>query len=176
MKITARQLIGWDVVKELALQTVNKKVVTNTVADVWKDKMLQAEHSPIRALTFLVQCEGIPYYVQNHLVRHKLGVEWFVGTSREDRTGVKREERRQTDPVNLSFLINAQALIFIGRKRLCFHASPETRKFTHLLKKAIKLVDPHVAKVMVPDCLYRNGCHELINCGYYDKVKLKERP
>ena len=108
MKIIARQLIGWDVVKELALQTVNKKAVNNFPTDTWKKKMLNAEHSPIRALTFLVQCEDIPYYVHTHLVRHKIGVEWFVGTSREDRTGVKREDRKQTDLINMSFLINAQ--------------------------------------------------------------------
>ena len=171
MKIIARQLIGWDVVKELALQTVNKKVVTNTISDDWKLKMLLAEHSPIRALTFLVECEDIPYYVHTHLVRHKIGVEWFVGTSREDRTGVKREDRKQTDLINMSFLINAQALIFMGRKRLCTQASPETRKFVQELKKAISLVDYQVGTAMVPDCIYRNGCHEFNDCGYYDNFK-----
>lgn len=174
MKIIAKQLIGWDVVKELALQTVNKRMVSNTISNDWKMKMLIAEHSPIRALTFLVQCQDIPYYVHTHLVRHKIGVEWFVGTSREDRTGIKREERKQTDLINMSFLINAQALIFMGRRRLCHNASPETRKFTEELKKAISLVDYQVGTAMVPDCIYRNGCHEFVNCGYYDYITNKK--
>lgn len=174
MKIIAKQLIGWDVVKELALQTVNKKAVTAITSTDWRMKMLIAEHSPIRALTFLVHCEDIPYYVHTHLVRHKIGVEWFVGTSREDRTGVKREERKQTDLIDMSFLINAQALIAIGRKRLCYNASPETRKFAEELKRAISLVDWQVGTAMVPDCIYRNGCHEFNNCGYYDSIKNKK--
>ena len=173
MKIIAKQLIGWDVVKELALQTVNKKAINNFPTDTWKKKILLAEHSPIRALTFLVQCEDIPYYVHTHLVRHKIGVEWFVGTSREDRTGVKREERKQTDLINMSFLINAQALIQLGRKRLCYQASPETREFVEELKRAIYVVDANVSFAMVPDCIYRNGCHEINNCGYYEKFRKK---
>ena len=74
----------------------------------------------------------------------------------------------------MSFLINAQALIAIGRKRLCYNASPETRKFAEELKRAISLVDWQVGTAMVPDCIYRNGCHEFNNCGYYDSIKNKK--
>lgn len=164
MKIEIKKLVDWDVVKEAALATENKRPKEPFPTDKWKAKMLTAEHSPIRCLQFFIRMENIPYFVAMHLVRHKQGVEWFVGTSREDRTGVPREERRQTDLVNLSCIINAQALITISRKRLCNKADKKTQAVWVEVKKVMKEVDPAMANAMVPECVYRGRCTELKPC------------
>ena len=164
--ITIKKLIDWDVVKEAALATENKRPKELFPTDEWKAKMLTAEHSPIRCLQFFIRIENIPYFVAMHFVRHKQGVEWFVGTSREDRTGVPREERKQTDLVNLSCIINAQALITISRKRLCNKADKKTQAVWVEVKKVMKEVDSAMANAMVPECAYRGRCTELKPCKY----------
>lgn len=164
MKIEIKKLVDWDIVKEAALATENKRPKEPFPTDEWKAKMLTAEHSPIRCLQFFIRIENIPYFVAMHLVRHKQGVEWFVGTSREDRTGVPREERKQTDLVNLSCIINAQALITISRKRLCNKADKKTQAVWVEVKKVMKEVDPAMANAMVPECTYRGRCTELKPC------------
>lgn len=162
--ITIKKLVDWDVVKEAALATENKRPKEPFPSDEWKSKMLLAEHSPIRCLQFFIRMEDIPYYVAMHLVRHKHGVEWFCATSREDRTGVPRDERRQTDLVNLSCIINAQALITISRKRLCNKADRTTQAVWVEVKKAMKGVDAVMAQAMLPECAYRGKCTELKPC------------
>lgn len=162
--IEIKKLVDWDVVKEAALATENKRPKEPFPSDEWKAKMLLAEHSPIRALQFFIRMEDIPYYVAMHLVRHKHGVEWFCATSREDRTGVPREERKQTDLVNLSCIINAQALISISRKRLCNKADKTTQAVWVEVKKAMKKVDLAMALAMIPECAYRGKCAELKPC------------
>jgi thymidylate synthase ThyX len=63
-------------------------------------------------------------------------------------------------------LINAQAIINMARKRLCMKAHPETRLVYEHLKDHMKIVDPDLARYMVPECEYRGGvCHELRPCG-----------
>ena len=170
MKVEIRKITDWDLVYETALATIDKKV-TKEPSDAWKRKILNAEHSPIRALQFLIKLEGIPYFVSTHLVRHKIGVEHYVSTSREDRTGIKREERKQTDLVNHTMLINAQALITMSRKRLCTMADAKTREVWRAVKEEIKKVEPILAEFMVPECVYRQGCHEFKPCGYFKKWK-----
>lgn len=164
MKVDIKKLIDWDVVKEAALATENKRPKEPFPTYEWKAKMLTAEHSPIRCLQFFIRMENIPYFVAMHLVRHKQGVEWFVGTSREDRTGVPRDERKQTDLVNLSCIINAQALITISRKRLCNKADKKTQAVWIEVKKAMREVDTAMANAMVPECAYRGRCTELKPC------------
>ena len=53
---------------------------------------------------------------------------------------------------------NAQALIFISRRRLCGQASPETREAWKEVKEKITQVDPVLGSVMVPECIYRGFC------------------
>ena len=165
MKVEIKKLVDWDMVKEAALATENKRPKTPFPTEEWKAKILRAEHSPIRCLQFFIRMEDVPYYVAMHLVRHKHGVEWFVGTSREDRTGVPRNERKQTDPVNLSCIINAQALIAISRKRLCNKADIKTRDLWHLVKNTMYDVDMATATAMQPECVYRGKCTEMKPCN-----------
>lgn len=70
-------------------------------------------------------------------------------------------------PTNLSFIINAEALINISKKRLCSKASAETREIMMQIKEKIKEVDPNLYNFLVPTCVYRGGiCPELKSCGF----------
>ena len=165
MKVYIKKLVDWDVVKEAALATENKRPKTPYPTEEWKAKILTAEHSPCRCLQFFIRMEDVPYYVAMHLVRHKHGVEWFVGTSREDRTGVPRDERRQIDLVNLSCIVNAQALINMSRKRLCNKADVNTRDLWSLVKTTMGEVDSAMFSAMKPECAYRGRCTEMKPCN-----------
>lgn len=128
------------------------------------DKTYRCEHSPLRTQIFWIEMLRIPTFVSVHLTRHKIGVEHFVQTMREDR-GAQTVADRNT-PVNHAMLINAQALINMARKRLCMKAHPETRLLMEHIKDHMRHVDPDLAKYMVPECVYRGDvCHELRPCG-----------
>lgn len=122
------------------------------------------EHSPIRTQIFLVHMIEIPNAVSVHFVRHKIGVEHFVQTHREDR-GANFIADRNT-PVNHLMLLNAQALIQLARKRLCFKALKKTREVMNLIHIEICSIDPDLASFMNPECVYRSGvCYEGKMCG-----------
>ena len=55
-----------------------------------KKKYLTSEHSPIRYLRFIIRME-IPYCNSVHFVRHKLGVEHFVQSQRNDRQDIGQD-------------------------------------------------------------------------------------
>lgn len=91
--------------------------------------------------------------------------------SREDRTGVKREERSQMAPVPMEMEANIQALINISERRLCTCADPTTRKYWKAVLEAIKEYDEDIFWACVPQCVRLGGCPELFNpCGYYEKL------
>lgn len=132
----------------------------------WKKKILEAEHSPIRTLMYTIGMWQIPYFASVHFVRHKIGVEHYV---KSQRINPSRGEERQDSPVNHVMDLNAQALINISRKRLCFRADPKTREIMEKIADEIEKVDPIIRSFMLPDCMYRGGCHEIQSCGFYEK-------
>jgi predicted CDP-diglyceride synthetase/phosphatidate cytidylyltransferase len=126
-------------------------------------KIYKCEHSPIRTQWFKVSMFNIFTMVSIHFVRHNKGVTHFVKSMRDDRGAVEVADRYTH--INHGMLINAQALINMARKRLCYKASEETRYTMIQLKKAIRKVDPDLAKYMVPECIYRGKvCPELKPC------------
>lgn len=134
------------------------------------DSIYRCEHSPIRTQMFWVEMYNIPTFVSVHLVRHKVGVEHYVKSNREDRPGYSGDAGRN-QPVNHAMLINAQSLIHMARKRLCHKAHLETRRVMWKIKKAIKLVDPDLFNYMVPECVYRGyNCHELQRCKHWNQM------
>lgn len=158
----------WQDVRDAARNTVNKPPLGDAeVGRNFRRKILLAEHSPIRCLQFRIRLENLPYWVSVHLVRHKIGVDHFVTTQRDDRTDkpVSRAAMPQCAPVTHEMLVNAQALIAMSRKRLCFLASQET---TLAWKKVRSLVlaigEPELADLMVPECVYRGFCPEMSRC------------
>ena len=61
---------------------------------------------------------------------------------------------------------NAQAIMFISRRRLCSQASPETREAWRAVVGEIAKIEPELAECCVPECVYRGFCPEFKSCGY----------
>jgi len=133
------------------------------------EKIYRCEHSPIRTQLFWIEMFGIPTFVSVHLVRHKIGVEHFVRSHRDDRGGNGTEDRNT--PVDHAMLINAQALLNMARKRLCLKAHAQTWVVMQNIRSAVSGVDLSLALMMRRDCIYRNGCHEIKPCGWFEKRK-----
>lgn len=127
-------------------------------------RIYDCEHSPIRTQLFWIEMLGVQSFVSVHFVRHKIGVEHFVESNREDRGG-SGDVNRLT-PVNHGMLVNAQALINMARKRLCFKAHKETRDAMQAIRDEMAEVDPDLSMFLVPECEYRQGCHEPKTCGW----------
>ena len=113
----------------------------------------------------------MPHWVTVHWVRHKW--EKFVRTQRTDRTGIGRSNLTQDEPQTFVGEANVQHLIDTMRKRLCFMASKETREYAEDLKLAIHDIQPEIADVLVPNCIYRGGCPEKDGCGWYERMVAK---
>jgi hypothetical protein len=124
-----------------------------------EDRMLRAEHSPIRTIIYWIEMYGIPSYVSTHFVRHNVGVTHYVQSNR-DKEGVNR-----MTPVNHAMLINAQALINMARVRLCSKADNLTSSVMHQIRAALQIEGELVARYMVPDCVYRGACVQPQPCG-----------
>ena len=163
LKIPSEQDLKW--VKTCTLNTVGKKLKSDSqVSSEWVEKLVKAEHSPIRELWFGIKME-IPYWVSVHFVRHHIGINHYVSTQRTDRTGVNRNEKPQGELVSHIMSVNAQELVFMAHKRLCKQASPETREVMQEIVKKVVEVAPYMKSVLVPLCVYRNGkCDEMFPC------------
>lgn len=150
--------------KICTLNTVGKNS-TKAPTDEWIERLVKAEHSPIRELWFGIKMT-IPYWVSVHFVRHHIGVNHYVQTQRTDRTGTDRNEKRQDEVVSHIMSINAQELINMSHKRLCKQASKETRQVMQMIVDEVVKVSPYMKDVLVPLCKYRNGkCTEMFSCG-----------
>lgn len=172
LKITVKKYdVDWLDIKNACRQTISMGDSSIEPTDEWKEKLLIARHSPLRIGTFLIQIEDIPFYVMGHLVRHNVGVTPFVSTSREDRTGVPREERKQTDLVSMQMVCNIEALMNISEKRLCTCADKETLKVWKAVLEEVKKCDEAVYEKCVPSCVAHGGCIELFgDCTYYENL------
>ena len=168
MKTKELTRIGyWSSVLDAARFTVGKEPLYKIPSHEFKLNMLIAEHSPIRLLNFSWIWKDIPHWVGVHWVRHKW--ECFVRTQRTDRTGIDRTKLPQDEPQDFMGLANPQSLIDTMRKRLCYKASPETRKYAEDLKMSFYLgQEPEMFEVLVPNCVYRGGCPEPEPCGWYE--------
>lgn len=160
---------SWSEVLDDCRFTVNKPDLNKEPSDAFKRKILIGEHSPIRDLIFKWEWLQIPHCTVVHYVRHKW--EKFVGTQRPDRTGVSRPS--QDDPQNMRGEGNTQHLIDTWRKRLCLRASKNTRDLAIDFKHELHTIDPFIADVLVPNCIYRGGCCEYTKddpnrCRFYD--------
>lgn len=163
----------WNEVLNDCRFTVGKKELEKEPSENFKKNILIAEHSPIRDISIKWVWENIPHWVGVHWVRHKW--ECFVRTQRTDRTGVDRNSLRQDELQNFTGEANVQNLIDTMRKRLCYQASPETRRRAEDLKKTIgDEYSKEIADVLVPNCVYRCGCPEKTGeeCKFFENLKL----
>lgn len=159
--------IDWTLVKNECRTTVNKDSTDNIPSDNFKRSLLISEHSPIRIMSIHFSWDSIKSWVATHFARHWLGWDKWIGTQRTDRTNVDRDKAPQDTLVRMHVKANPQALINVGRFRLCYQASPETREKMEDLKETIyNEVDSYISDVIVPNCIYRMGCPEFNTCGY----------
>ena len=85
---------GWNWVKEAALTTIHKSSIEGKeISSEWKRGLLKSEHSPIRELSIRFKISEIKRWISDQIVRHKHGVEHYVGTMRSDRGSKPREEQ-----------------------------------------------------------------------------------
>lgn len=159
----------WTDIKNECRSTVNKQETSVEPTQQFITKLLISEHSPIRLVNIKWRWENIKSWISVHFARHHIGVEKWISTQRSDRTGIDRDKSPQDTPVNMDMVANAQALINMGRFRLCYQAHKETRAYMEDLKNEIEKVQPELANVMIPNCVYRHGCSEFTSCGLWNR-------
>ena len=170
MKITGiRQYGTWRDVADLCNWTMNLERRENEPTTEWKHKVLASEHSPIRAIDFLIFMKEIPLYVSTQIIRHHIGIEKWQGTNRTDRTGIDRHLLPQDHPVRLAIKVNLQAVINISKKRKCSMASPKAVELWELILSEIFKIIPELEPYCMPDCMYKGGCTEFKSCGFMPK-------
>ena len=177
MKITIERIVGWDRVLNSARTTAGKKELDKEPSDTFKKQLLISEHSPIRNLLYEITIEELPYWTAMHLRTHHMGFKsaeddlFFIQTQRTDRTQKERDKIYQDAPVRLKIQANAQSLINVSRVRLCHKAMKETRETWEAVIEEVSKIEPFLAEVCVPNCLYRGFFPEQPTCGY---VKTKK--
>ena len=155
---TATRLTDMAEVDIASSYTAGKNVKTTWL------KMLHSGHSPIRVIQWRIELKEIPSFVNGHLVRHKIGVEPFIKSLREDRCGNGDETR--WSPQDGVFYMNPQSLMTMATRRLCCQSSDATRMIAYAIVDAVAETDNDLASQMVPMCIYRGGiCHEFKSCG-----------
>lgn len=176
MKVKLLNIKGnWQDVLNSARTTVNKIEGSKEPSSSWKRNILLAEHSPIRKIHISWKWIDLLSWVSVHFVRHKFGIEHFVRSQRTDRTGVNRNDLKQSELIEHECESNAQAIINISRKRLCYQASKETRQAWKEVLITIKDKEPELYSVCVPECIYRGFCPEMKSCGYYKTAEYRRR-
>ena len=182
MNCTVERITNWSLALNLARATMGKGKNEKEPSSEWKRKLLDCQHSPLRAVMYHIQFTDLPYYVSVHLSRHKFGCEHFVSTQRADRTaeGTPRSDLPQDAPVTHDIVANAQALINISKKRLCNLASPETREaWKKVVERLREISEVEMADAMLPECEHRGGvCFEMKPCGKANMInwtKLREK-
>lgn len=154
----------WQEVLDKCRFTRGKAPLGREPSGAFKKAVLLAEHSPIRSIEISWQWMQLPHWVGVHWLRHIW--QCLVRSQRTERTGLPREALSQAEPQDFWGEANVQHLIDTMRKRLCFQASPETRACAESLKRELAKVQPEIAGVLVPNCIYRCGCPEMAPCPY----------
>ena len=193
MKVNVIQETPWSRALNAARRTIGKPPLNKEPSDNWRKMVIMAEHSPIKLVEYLISFKDLRQWVGVHLLRHEHMLP-FIHSQRVDRredidsltervmsiieedvksdeSFNKRDYLFQGEPNDQDFVVNAQTLINISRKRLCHCASKETREAWVAVKEAIKEFDPIMASFMVPNCIYRSRCPEMNTCGYYKTDK-----
>lgn len=175
LKVEIIQETSWNRALNAARRTIGKDEINKEPSNSWKARMLLAEHSPIKLVEYCIKFKNLRQWVGVHLLRHGFTLP-FIHSQREDRRelGCPRDELPQGTPNDQDFVVNAQSLINISRKRLCRCASKETREAWEEVKKEMWKVDPIMASKMVPNCVYSGFCRELNCCGYCNTEAFKK--
>lgn len=188
MNVAVTQDTSWVRALNAARRTIGKPPMDIEPSAKWKKMCLMAEHSPLKLVEYTICFKDLKQWVGVHLLRHQFVLP-FIHSQRSDRRDLdnyvdkvmdiisddiknspdfnKRDYLFQGEVNDQDFVVNAQTLINISRKRLCSCASKETRDAWMAVKNAIQDIDPVMASFMVPNCIYRGFCPEMKTCGYY---------
>lgn len=86
--------------------------------------------------------------------------------------GISTSDSRYLLPQGLETSINIaltpEALIHLCHERLCSKAQWEIRGVVQRMVKQIIKIEPFWGELLVPKCIYLNGCPEALGCGYYN--------
>lgn len=175
MKVTVTQDTPWSRALDAARRTIGKEPLHKEPSDNWKAEMLLSEHSPIKLVEYAIHFQGLRQWVGVHLLRHEHALP-FIHSQREDRRKLNcsRDELPQGSENDQDFIVNAQTLINISRKRLCFRASKETREAWKAVKAEVAKQDRVMADKMVKNCVYSGFCRELKCCGFVHTGEYEE--
>ena len=196
MKVNVIQETSWSRALNAARRTIGKPPLNKEPSDNWRKMVIMAEHSPIKLVEYLISFKDLRQWVGVHLLRHEHMLP-FIHSQRVDRredidsltervmsiieedvksdeSFNKRDYLFQGEPNDQDFVVNAQTLINISKKRLCNCASKETRDAWKAVQDAIREFDPVMASFMVPSCVYRGFCPEKDSCGYWKTKKFNK--
>lgn len=175
MEVTVTNETGWKRALNAARRTFGKKALDKEPSEEFKLTSLIAEHSQIKLVEYLISFKALRQWVGVHILRHMFVLP-FIHTQRGDRRelDVPRDELPQGSLNDQDFVMNAQTLINVSRKRLCACASKETREAWNAVKDEIAKTEPNMAAVMVPNCIYRGFCPEKDSCGFWKTEKFKK--
>ena len=195
MEVTVTQDTSWNRALNAARKTWGKNKIEKEPSEEWKKMALMAEHSPIKLVEYTISFKDLRQWVGVHLLRHPFVLP-FIHTQRVDKRELdeyvdkvmsilsddvkndpsfnKRDYLFQGQTNDQDFVVNAQTLINISKKRLCNCASKETRDAWKAVQDAIREFDPVMASFMVPSCVYRGFCPEKDSCGYWKTKKFNK--
>ncbi len=115
-------------------------------------------HSPVRTLMYTMELRGVPQFVSEHFVRHTQGIQHFVQSKRDDLSKkIEAAEVTRETPRVHGMLMNAESFINLAKARLCFKAHSQTRLWMAKIIKELEKIEPHLARRMVPNCVFRAG-------------------
>lgn len=160
--------IDWVQCKLRALITTGRKLSPDIKEpdDEWKRRILNARHSPIRALRFSFLFINVPGNTATHFVRH-VHSQPYVSSLRNDRQNkIDGDKAPRDTPVNMILDVNAEELMVMANKRLCAQAAPKTRQAMKMMCDEVIHYCPEFKPFLVPMCEYHGGvCHEMKPCG-----------
>jgi len=153
----------WILARNNGRTTMGLKNKDSVLSGEEKIRMLLSEHSTIRSLVCQWEWVDLPSWASVHITRHKIGIEHYVQTQRNDRQNeYDRRKAPQDSPVIHKCIANAQAIINVSKVRLCAQASKETGLAWRIFLQQLSLCSKEIAGLCVSSCVYRNGiCPEV---------------
>jgi hypothetical protein len=146
----------------------NEFAATTTHGKVCKAKpsyWFKCEHSPVRMYRYFISFEAIKLFVSTHIIRHGKFAEHAAMTMRDDLRPEEAVDNGRETLVNHCVETNAQEMINISKKRLCYKSHKETVAAWTKVCNQIKKVEPELYPYLVPECVYRNSiCPEYTEC------------
>ena len=158
-KVTAHLNCNLDLVNLAAARTVHGQEVKAPLT-FW----MMTEHSPLRLINLYFQIDDLETFVSVHFVRHSKFSDHFVTSNRDDRGGSEAGSENRFTLVNHGIATNAQALISMSLKRLCYMSHPRTVAAMRKIRRATGKVLPELEPYLVPECVRRRYCPEAKEC------------